>query len=386
MVDQARAEVTLTDLTGKKFPQPWTVEVVDLTVVDRLGFTGDTATLTFDRAPDDGGAWAVDNILDFPSSTRTDIALGVEGGPPMVEHGPYYVRRASSVTMESGIAFSVSLSRASASRTLETILRTTMFRQIAWLTGIDLTASTVERLGETRGYGGLVDELAALGYGVSLVRLNLRNLVQLVGRGLPGALDGSQAARFFAGWAGTPVPFIYEISRLVILRAPTEDPDTHGVDLFDRTVVLDVSEYDLNIQVGDLRRSNNPVDNVRSIRYSVLGSDELGRSVLTEDDAGPLGSRSSVPLEPSVEAIDQLPVTVLSGEYSDGEDARDAVVGKAVQQSLEAISASVEIDWNPDLVNGSLVTHDGLIFRVIEIAHNLQKVSTALTMVPVITS
>ena len=66
-----------------------------------------------DQEPGEG--WPVQTLEDWPRSVRVDISLGTEGGEPPVEHGPYYVRRSSGAVMESGIAYSLGLSRASAS-------------------------------------------------------------------------------------------------------------------------------------------------------------------------------------------------------------------------------------------------------------------------------
>ena len=94
-------------------------------------------------------------LEDFPRSVRVDVSLGIEGGLPPVDHGPYYVRRGGGTVMESGRAYSLGLSRASASADMERILRASMVRQYAWVLGGDFSAVSAFTAAGTAGAAGL---------------------------------------------------------------------------------------------------------------------------------------------------------------------------------------------------------------------------------------
>ena len=388
MPDQGVAHVRLTDLTGS-FAAPWEVEIVSLTVNDRLGLLGDTAMVAFDRETGPEG-WALDNLLDFPRSVRADISLGVEGGPPAVEHGPYYIRRGSGTVMESGGAYSVSMSRASVSADLERILRATMVRQFAFVLGSSFLSPSpfvFQVLSEQQGFDGLVNGLLDLGLGTVLAPLTSENFGQLRSFTLQSdadTWDDSQAAVFLANWRGTPIPFLYRLVDLFTERMPDRRRSGYGVNLFDSTVALDLSDYDLVLGMPDMRRRNSVTENQAGVRYTLKGDDALQRSELQQAGRSGVDVLPGAPLAPGQPGQDLLPPTVLSGEFPDGQSADLAVYGRAAQQSLEAISASAEVDWNPYLRNGQVVVHSGNRYRLVELGHDLEKLGTSLTMVPLV--
>ena len=388
MPRQAVATVRLTDLTGA-YPAPWEVQVMSLSVNDRLGLQGDTGSLAFDA---DGGAgeWAVSGLEDFPRSVRADVALGIEGGEPPVEHGPYYLRRGSGAEMESGVGYSFGLSRASASADMERILRASMVRQFAFVLGGDFSSPspfTFQELTEQQGYDGLVGGLLDLGLGTALAPLTNANFAQLRSVTLQtdaDTWDDSVAAAFLDGWRGVPVPFLFRLADLFTERAPDRASAGYGIDLFNASAALDASDHDLTVSMGDVRRRNNLTENRANARYAIKTGDDLQRTELQQAGRTGADAIGGLPLKPSAAGRDLLPPTLLSGEFPDEEAARLAVYGRAAQQSLEAISASVEIDWHPYLRNGRIVTHRQRRYRVTEISHDLEKLSTGLTMIPVV--
>lgn len=388
MAAQAVASVTLTDLS-RGFSAPWRVEISSLAVHDRLGLLGDTASLSFDREPNESGAWNVSGLEDFPRSVRVDVSLGIEGGDPPVDHGPYYLRRGSGTAMESGTAYQFSLTRASASADMERILRASWVRQYAYLLGRDfptLSPYTVQSINERQGYDGLVNGLLEMGLGAALAPLTDDNIGQLTSV-RPGYADGwvdAQTAAFMDGWRGVPVPFLFRLGDLFTLRPADRRRSAFGVDLFQSAVALDLDGYDLKVSMPDLRRRNNLTENRANIRYTLKGGDSLQRSALRQAGHTGLDVIPGPPLSPTVSGEDLLPPTPLGREFPDEASADLAVYGKAAQQSVAAISATAEIDWNPYLRNGQVVRHARNLYRLVEIAHNLDQASSALTMVPLV--
>ena len=390
MPEEAVATVILTDLTGA-FPDPWEVEISSLSVQDRLGLLGDTAALAFDQAPGEG--WEVKTLADWPRSVRADISLGTVGGEPPVDHGPYYVRRATGTVMESGVAYSLGLSRASASTDMERILRASMFRQYAWVLAGDFSQFspfTAQELREQQGFEGLVNALASLGLGVALAPLTADNFAQLQAVRLTGhgadLWNDSTSAAFLAGWLGIPVPFVYRLEDLFSIRLPDRPRGGYGVNLFDTSAAQDITEYDLAMSMGDLRRRNNLTENRANVRYTVKADDPLQRSELQQAGHTGVDVIPGPPVKPTVSGEDLLPPTLLPGEFPDGVAASLAVYGRAAQQSLEAVSATAEIDWNPYLRNGRLVRHSERLYRLIEISHDLGGARTTVTVVPVVSA
>lgn len=158
------------------------------------------------------------------------------------------------------------------------------------------------------------------------------------------------------------------------------------MDLFDTRPVLDIGGYDLAVAMGDIRRRNNITENQANVRYTLKTGDSLQRSQLRQAGHTGLDFIGSAPLSPSTQQEDLLPPTTLNGEFPDQDAADLAVYGMAAQQSLEAISATCELDWNPYLQNGRFVERGGDLYRIIELAHNLDQASTTLTVVPVVAS
>ena len=346
----------------------------NLKVTDAIGYFSDEASMTWHVGQDDMVRWPIEDTGDLPLLTQAVIKLGIEDGDSPTDFGAFYVHRATGNVEQSGVSLQLSLTRASRTAQMESLLRYSWTQQLQSVLSLgsgaieELVGHLREKIDSAQNYSALVRILGDYGLGVGFEPLTSTN------NSSSGYASGN-VNLVAAGWTGVPVPIMYPITDLFRLQAGESSGDA-----------VELDDYPLRHGIADARRRADLIDNLGVVRVRVKSPDALQRSRVDQDGKDYLDEaevEASLAAGPSVTRSDLFQPVLVSEDLPSPFVATARQIGEALKLTMAAEEVSVEPDFNPALRARGLVAHHGRVFRIISVTHDASRLSTALSCVPV---